>query len=61
MSVKLTDEQVARISALPHDRNCKWFDDQDWNSATFMNYFHNYGEYPECTCAALAAARKETP
>jgi hypothetical protein len=50
--VKLTSEQFSALNAVEHARDCKWFDDQDWNSATFANYLHNYGEYPECTCKA---------
>ncbi len=58
--MKLTDNEVAKLSALPHTRGCKWYDDGDWNSSTFANYFNAYGEYPECTCGAIAAAPPPT-
>lgn len=60
---RYTDAEVVLLNAIEHARACKWFDDQDWNSATFTNYMRNHNDYPECTCdlgrAALQSADKK--
>lgn len=52
MSQRYTEHQVAALNQIEHARDCKWFDDQDWGSATFANYVHNFGDYPACSCEA---------
>lgn len=48
----LTTEQIDVLRKVDHDRTCKWFNDDDWASSTFMNYVRSFGVYPKCTCEA---------
>lgn len=58
-AMRYNDAQIAALVAIDHGPDCKWYDDLGWHSATFSNYVHNTGDYPECTCAAGRAALKE--
>lgn len=54
----MTDEQVAALRELTHQRDCKWFDDDGWNSGTFVNYVRSFNAYPECTCKPTPEVKK---
>ena len=58
---KLTEAQIDALRAIDHDRTCKWFNDDDWNASTFLNYVRSFGVYPKCTCEAGRAALRGAP